>query len=368
MNSYKYTDIQQTDLLLRQQCSLVTCGQSVMRGERVATSLLPGTGDIHSPVGGKVSYVDAYRMTIVAENDTLVASVNLDGLSRDDLRKKLVELGGDLPDVDTASTVIINGVDADADVLTRQYMLTSSLETLERGLATVTVLYIPGKTVLATLSGVQVSLPGVVHSTIIDQYPAGLDPMVAKAVTGSESPEGTVVIGLDTLYHLGRIMETGLPVLDTMLSVNGRVQTVPLGVPVGELLRREGDHLLNQDRIILGGIMRGAAAVMPSQGVDRSDSAVSIIRNPDPVALDAACVGCGECVRRCPARLDPAMLTNYAEFGMYDKAAEEHIDACFECGLCGYFCIARRPMLQYIRLAKNELAALQRQTREVFAS
>ena len=27
-----------------------------------------------------------------------------------------------------------------------------------------------------------------------------------------------------------------------------------------------------------------------------------------------------------------------------------------ECGLCGYYCIARRPMLQYMREAKEYLA------------
>jgi electron transport complex protein RnfC len=98
--------------------------------------------------------------------------------------------------------------------------------------------------------------------------------------------------------------------------------------------------------------------------VDRRTSAVSLVRNPAPVAVDAACVGCGECVRRCPARLDPAMITSHAEFGQYAKAEAEAVDACFECGLCGFFCIARRPMLQYIRLAKRELAKAKAQSGE----
>ena len=32
------------------------------------------------------------------------------------------------------------------------------------------------------------------------------------------------------------------------------------------------------------------------------------------------------------------------------------MEQCLECGLCGYVCIARRPVLQYIRLAKHKLA------------
>ena len=50
------------------------------------------------------------------------------------------------------------------------------------------------------------------------------------------------------------------------------------------------------------------------------------------------------------------MLSRYAEFARYDKCVKEHIDACMECGLCGYVCLARRPVLQYIRLAKHKLA------------
>ena len=37
------------------------------------------------------------------------------------------------------------------------------------------------------------------------------------------------------------------------------------------------------------------------------------------------------------------------------KTAELDIDQCFECGLCAAVCTARRPLLQYIRLAKAGL-------------
>ena len=38
-----------------------------------------------------------------------------------------------------------------------------------------------------------------------------------------------------------------------------------------------------------------------------------------------------------------------------DRTPELDIEQCFECGLCAVVCTARRPLLQYIRLAKNGL-------------
>lgn len=57
-----------------------------------------------------------------------------------------------------------------------------------------------------------------------------------------------------------------------------------------------------------------------------------------------------------PGRLSPGFLSRYAEFALHERNRAEHIECCLECGLCGYVCIARRPVLQYIRLSKHKLA------------
>lgn len=346
----------QTELTLDRHCALVTCGQEVKRGQCIATANGPGQGDIHTPMSGKVVHVDAYRVRIAPEGNETVAPVDLSDLTGEELRAKLLTLGADLPEGHAVDTLIINGVDAEQDIVTRRSLLADCSAILETGIAALDSVYAPGETVLAVPQGSPHQLSGLNTAAISEQYPSGLDPLVAKAVTGQEAPENTIVIGLEILFHVGQIMETGLPALETMVTIGEEGRIVSLGTPVGSILDQTGEIIRDRDRIVLGGILRGKAAGSPTQGVDRSTYAVSVVSNPAPVARDAACVGCGECVRRCPARLDPAMITSYAEFGMYDKAAQEGVDACFECGLCGFFCIARRPMLQYIRLAKNELA------------
>jgi electron transport complex protein RnfC len=70
---------------------------------------------------------------------------------------------------------------------------------------------------------------------------------------------------------------------------------------------------------------------------------------------DSSCINCGACITICPARIDPRMLSRYAEFAKYGFSRKENFELCVDCGLCGYVCIARRPVLQYIRLAVNKL-------------
>jgi len=362
MNSQTKQEPAQAEMTLTRHCRLVTCGQNVKRGERIATSSTPDKGDIHAPHPGKVTHVDPYRIRITKEKGEAIEPVSLTGVCGNELQNRLKELGADLPLYETVENLIINAVDAEQGVITRQTLLNDCRETLEAGTKALAEAYHATSTTMALLRGGAHGLSRMNVTPISDQYPSGLDPLVAKEVTGREAPENTIVIGLETVFHIGRIMETRFPVMETMITVGKEGKIVSLGTPVGEILATTGQIIHDRDRIILGGPMRGTAAASSSQGVNRSTTAVAVVSNPAPIAMDAACVGCGECVRRCPARLDPAMITSYAEFGMYDKAAEEHVDACFECGLCGFFCIARRPMLQYIRLTKNELAQTEAQS------
>ncbi len=352
------------EMALTRHCALVKCGQAVRRGETIATSNVPERGDIHAPFAGKVEHVDPYRVRIERTSGETVDPVSLDDLSGPDLRARLAELGADLPAEAAADILIINAVDAEPTVFSRRQLLADHTETLRAGIRLLSRVYRPSSTSLAVPAGTRHELEDLGTVVISGPYPAGLDPLVIKEATGEEAPEGVLAMGLETVYHLGRIAETGLPVLETMVTLDETARIVSLGTPVGALVEEQGEAVHDRDRIVLGGVLRGSTAATPRQGVDRSTLAVAVVRNPAPVAKDTACVGCGECVRRCPARLDPSMITSYAEFGMYGQAEAAHVRACFECGLCGYFCIARRPMLQYIRLAKAELARAAAQTGE----
>ncbi|WP_245628628.1 4Fe-4S dicluster domain-containing protein [Salidesulfovibrio brasiliensis] len=76
-----------------------------------------------------------------------------------------------------------------------------------------------------------------------------------------------------------------------------------------------------------------------------------------PAVEDAACINCGDCVLKCPARIQANLISRYAEYEMFEMAEKHGLHSCFECGLCAFNCFSRRPLLQYIRFAKAQLKA-----------
>lgn len=46
---------------------------------------------------------------------------------------------------------------------------------------------------------------------------------------------------------------------------------------------------------------------------------------------------------------------------MFEKAEQEKITDCMECGACAYTCPAKRPLLDYIRLGKTTVIRMARE-------
>ena len=110
------------------------------------------------------------------------------------------------------------------------------------------------------------------------------------------------------------------------------------------------------DRVVVGGPMRGRAVPSLAAGVSKDDYSLLVVPHAAfPPVTDKACINCGECTLVCPSRIMPGLVARYVEFEMYDKAGEFRIDTCMDCGLCGYVCTARRPVLQLLRLGKEVL-------------
>jgi electron transport complex protein RnfC len=51
----------------------------------------------------------------------------------------------------------------------------------------------------------------------------------------------------------------------------------------------------------------------------------------------------------------------FAQFGMFDRSMNLGTTCCVECGLCAYVCPSHRPLLQYLKFAKQEHEAAERE-------
>ena len=139
----------------------------------------------------------------------------------------------------------------------------------------------------------------------------------------------------------------------------GKTHRVLIGTPAEYILEQCGLKAECGDVVALNGLFRGRALSDPYQGMGKNDMALALVKAGTYIPVsDAPCIGCGRCVNACPARLSPDMISRCAEFGLFEKCRKRyHVEVCMECGLCGFVCVARRPMLQYMRLAKQESAS-----------
>ena len=195
--------------------------------------------------------------------------------------------------------------------------------------------------------------------TVPALYPESLPPLLALragsigrvAVVGLE-------VALDALYAVrdGRAVATQcLTVLGPDRKAVGNWR-VPLGARMSHVLEAAGLTPEQDDKIIAGGPMRGFAQYTTSAVLDAGVDAVVLIRSKDVTPFTTeACVNCGTCIEACPLDLQVQLLGRYAEFGYFETTEEYDIDQCIECGLCAAVCTAKRPLVQYIKLAKKEL-------------
>jgi electron transport complex protein RnfC len=73
------------------------------------------------------------------------------------------------------------------------------------------------------------------------------------------------------------------------------------------------------------------------------------------------CIRCAKCVSACPMNLEPYLLMTISEKGLFERAENERITDCMECGSCSFTCPAGRPLLDYIRLGKSKVIKMARE-------
>jgi electron transport complex protein RnfC len=282
--------------------------------------------------------------------------VGLDALMNEELCRKLLELGIDTDKFHPSRTLIVNGLNPEPGVLVSEQLLKDAKKTLEVGVQVLERAVKPGTVKLVVAAGVNVTLYGCTTVHASDAYPNTIDPLVVLAATGAEHPDDVDIISVSDLYRVGRVAETKMSLVDAVVSIGDKVFRVPTGMPVRDLMDAAGVSAANC-KVALDGPMRGEAIFDLSVGIPENCTAITLIpEGRFPEVGTNPCINCGECVLVCPARIQPGMLSRYAEFGLHEETRSRHVEACLECGMCTFACPANRPVLQYLKLAKRHLA------------
>jgi electron transport complex protein RnfC len=271
----------------------------------------------------------------------------------------------------TIHTIVIAGVDDDLLIGTNQYIVSSALGDIKKGIGILNEITGVDRIVLVTAGE---SMQGYGHigaevKGVGTGYPAALPQLIMKNVLGEVVPAGrncedmgVCFLSAEAVASIGKAYATGqIPVskILTLVTKDGtqRLIKTTIGTPIRDILDKFNVSINEEDRIIFGGPMRGAAVysldhpVLPDTNgivvVDRSDAAY---------ASDYPCINCGDCVRACPAQIQVHMLVRFLEAGQFEEAADNYdLLSCIECGICSFVCVSRIPIYQYIKLAKYEL-------------
>jgi len=282
----------------------------------------------------------------------------IETLTNEELCRKLLELGVDTGRFHPSRTLIVNGLNPEPGVRVSEQLVKDAQATLKAGLQLLERAIKPGNVKLVVASGKQITLHGCTTVNASDVYPATIDPLVVYAATGAEHPDNVDIISISDLFRVGRVAETGLPLVDAVVSLGEKVYQVPTGMRIQDLLDFAGVPYGPEWTVVLDGPMRGQAVYDLVSGIPENCTAVTMI--PEgiyPKVQPNPCINCGECVLACPARIQPGMLSRFAEFNMYENTRSQHVEACLECGMCTFVCPANRPVMQFLLLAKQQLIA-----------
>jgi electron transport complex protein RnfC len=193
--------------------------------------------------------------------------------------------------------------------------------------------------------------------------------MLIHAVTGVEVPSGklpvtvgVVVQNVGSVSAIAEVFETGLPLIERIVTVSGHGLRRPanLIVPVGTKLR---DLLAHCDgvtpdavEVIIGGPMMGQALSNLDAPVIKGTTGVVVLEKGE--ARESAvypCIHCGRCLDACPVFLNPSLLGDFARTQQYEQMVDLHLADCMLCGSCAYVCPSNIPLSQLFQASKLAL-------------
>ena len=205
--------------------------------------------------------------------------------------------------------------------------------------------------------------------TLRSRYPQGAEKMMVLSATGRRVPPGKlpsdvgcVVMNVTSTAFIARYLETGKPLVSRSITVDGgaiaepRNIRVPIGTNIQDIIDFCGGFRTEPRKLIFGGPMMGLAICGTDAPICKQNNAIlAFDERKDLIKKERACIRCGRCVDVCPMGLTPTLIERFSRVKDAEKLKAINVNTCMECGSCAYACPSGRPLVQYIRLAKQVL-------------
>lgn len=384
----------------------VAVKEEVQEGQVIGT-VTKGLGvPLHAPVAGTVSALgmSAHPMRVSAPSVTIktnreapalqYTACDWQNLSREELLKKvqdagIIGIGGagfpshvklSPPPNNPIDTLILNGAECEPYITAdHRQMLEKSAEIVEGAKIILKILGIsachigiennkPDAIAAMSTAAAAASTPEaqVAVRPLKVKYPQGSEKQLIQAITGRKVPGfalpsavGVVVHNVSTARAIRDAVVLGKPLYEKVMTVSGKGIKRPanllvkVGTRVSDIVAYLGGTTPELAKIVMGGPMMGFAVSTLDIPVTKTTSSVLFLTEDE---IDASphsqCIRCGWCLEACPMGLEPKEIAIHVEAGRPEETGRFGVFECFECGCCAFVCPAKRPLVQFIRLAK----------------
>jgi electron transport complex protein RnfC len=384
---------------------VVAVGQQVKKGEIIGKSDKFVSAPVHSSVSGKVVSIGDYpvatgKMTpaVVIENDFQEEWTSLNdhpdylSLSAEDLKNivrdaGIVGMGGAAfptsvklspPKEKPIDVLIINGAECEPYLAADYRLMLERPGDVVEG----TKVFMKILGVTKAFIGIEDNKPDAIEVmqkavaadpdiqvvTCEVKYPQGAEKMLIKACAERSVPArglpmdvGVVVQNIGTAVAAYEAARYGKPLIERVVTITGEAVNEPnnlmvrIGALISDLIEECGGLTSDAAKVISGGPMMGFAMYDLNVPVTKGTSGILALPESqvDHVADFGPCIRCGRCIDVCAMGLTPSMLSVTSEKGFYEEAKNYNLFDCFECGSCTFVCPSKRPIVQFVRLAKS---------------
>ncbi len=205
------------------------------------------------------------------------------------------------------------------------------------------------------------------------KYPQGGEKQLVDAIISRQVPAppaipvnvGAIVQNVATAFAIYEAVMKHKPLIERYTTVTGKELAKPgnfivrLGTPACLLIDACGGLPVSENKVLSGGPMMGKALISLDAPIVKGSNCITILSGREARRhKPGPCLRCAKCVDVCPMGLEPYLLATASSLKIWDKAEEEMITSCIECGSCQFTCPAYRPLLDNIRIGKQTVMGI----------
>ena len=393
---------------------IVKVGDNVKIGQKIGEPSGFVSAAVHSSISGtvkKIAEVDTPNgktLSVIIESDgtdavheSVKPKGSLDKLTKDEIVNIIKEagitgLGGASfpthvkltpPPEKKVDTVVLNGAECEPFLTADHRLMLEQPEKVIFGLKAIMKAVGVKKGSIGVEDNKKDAIEALKKAAINEQnieiveletkYPQGDEKRLIDATTGRKVPVGglpmdvgVVVNNVGTAAAVSTAIQTGMPLIERIVTVTGGAINTPknlivkLGTPFKEVIKQCGGYKGEPGKIIMGGPMMGGVQFTDEVPVVKGTSGILVLSEEQAKIPEAQqCIRCGKCVEVCPVNLQPISIRQFSVKERHEETEKLNVLSCIECGSCSFICPAKIPLLQSIKVSKQDILSRKRKSK-----